>query len=242
MFKAMLIMGAQFSESYRDHVRALAGQEGGDLEAVRRRLHDAARAATGRANPVAEQLRERWLLTQLVYAPRIDAKDDGYFAALDAARRIDIASHTYELGEYLRELDREGSFDPGRGAAPPSGRFAYFAPCHQRQQRMGRPWLELLQRTGMAIEPVGEFNDCCGLGGIKGFKADFHATSLAMGEGLMRKVEAMAPDRIVTDCLACRLQFAQMLGVEAAHPVEVLRDHYGRAAPAEGRRENVAAV
>ena len=226
MFKTMLAMGVQFSESYRRRIRELAAQQGGDLEPLRRQLHQEACAATGRTNAASDRLREGWLLMQLVHAPRLDASDDGYFAELDAARRIDIASHTYDLGEYLRELGREGALDLNSGGNAPPGRLAYFAPCHQREQRIGRPWPELLKRAGIAIEPVGDLEDCCGLGGVKGFKADFHATSLALGERLMRKMQAAAPDRIVTDCLACRLQFGQMLGVDAAHPAEVLRDYY----------------
>jgi len=44
---------------------------------------------------------------------------------------------------------------------------------------------------------------------------------------LMDKVRGIDPDRIVTDCLSCRLQFNQLLPFPVSHPIEVLRDAYG---------------
>jgi glycerol-3-phosphate dehydrogenase subunit C len=42
----------------------------------------------------------------------------------------------------------------------------------------------------------------------------------------MRKVEAAAPETLLTDCLSCRLQFNQMLPQPVAHPVEILAAAY----------------
>ena len=42
----------------------------------------------------------------------------------------------------------------------------------------------------------------------------------------MEKIREMRPDRLVTDCLSCRLQFNQLLPVEVVHPVEILRESY----------------
>ena len=44
---------------------------------------------------------------------------------------------------------------------------------------------------------------------------------------LMDKIRGIDPDRIVTDCLSCRLQFNQLLPFPVSHPIEVLRDAYG---------------
>ena len=59
-----------------------------------------------------------------------------------------------------------------------------------------------------------------------GFKRDFHAASLAMGRGLIDRIGAAAPDGIVTECLACRLQFTQMQERPVSHPVELLAQAY----------------
>ncbi|MGB5619143.1 MAG: hypothetical protein WBM78_20055 [Desulfobacterales bacterium] len=42
------------------------------------------------------------------------------------------------------------------------------------------------------------------------------------------KIREIDPDRIVTDCLSCRLQFNQLLPFPVSHPIEVLRDAFGR--------------
>jgi hypothetical protein len=44
---------------------------------------------------------------------------------------------------------------------------------------------------------------------------------------LMDKIREIDPDRIVPDCLSCRLQFNQLLPFSGSHPIAVLRDAYG---------------
>ena len=60
-----------------------------------------------------------------------------------------------------------------------------------------------------------------------GFKREFHEPSIQLGRRLMNKIREIDPDRIVTDCLSCRLQFNQLLTFPVSHPIEVLRDAYG---------------
>ena len=36
----------------------------------------------------------------------------------------------------------------------------------------------------------------------------------------------LTPERLVTDCLSCRMQFNQLLPVDVVHPVEILRESY----------------
>ena len=43
---------------------------------------------------------------------------------------------------------------------------------------------------------------------------------------LMDKIREIDPDRVVTDCLSCRLQFNQCLPYPVAHPIEVLQEAY----------------
>jgi glycerol-3-phosphate dehydrogenase subunit C len=65
------------------------------------------------------------------------------------------------------------------------------------------------------------------MAGIMGFKREFHEPSIRLGRRLMDKIREIDPDRIVTDCLSCRLQFNQLLPFPVSHPIEVLRDGYG---------------
>jgi glycerol-3-phosphate dehydrogenase subunit C len=105
--------------------------------------------------------------------------------------------------------------------------MVYYPPCHLREQKIGTPYMELLTLIpGISIEPVEGVFHCCGIAGIMGFKQEFHEVSIAMGSRLMERIKAMGPQKLVTDCLSCRIQFNQLLPCEVSHPVEILREAY----------------
>jgi|GEM_PF-251051 len=152
-------------------------------------------------------------------------KDAGYFSTLSPQDRIRAAEHTFDLGEYLTGLHQTGKLKIP--AAPAADRLVYFPPCHGREQRIGRPYPELLRTIeGIDLETIAGNFYCCGMAGIMGFKQDFHEASKQLGQRLMQKIRDLKPDRIVTDCLSCRLQFQQLLPYPVSHPVEILKDAY----------------
>jgi glycerol-3-phosphate dehydrogenase subunit C len=65
------------------------------------------------------------------------------------------------------------------------------------------------------------------MGGIMGFKQEFHDTSIHLGNKLMAKIKELDPAMLVTDCLSCRLQFKQLLPYKVYHPIEILRNAFG---------------
>lgn len=222
LLKSMLREGAQYSQEYRAMVQQMAHQEHGNFEQVSERLTTEDAAFTGRANGAsAHGMKPSMLgLTQWKML-----SDQGYFAELGGANRLRVANHTYDLGEYLWEMHSAGQLKLELGAVPTH--VAYFAPCHQRQQGIGQPWVNLLGLVPeLRTEPVGDAFDCCGLGGIMGFKKNFHETSLGIGSRLTDKITAAAPEKVATDCLSCRLQFQQMLSYQVYHPIEMLWESY----------------
>ncbi len=232
-FKTVLARGARFSEARRAEIRRLLAEEDGDVERVREGLVEEALVPTGRLGSAAAGFHDTWVINQIAVRPYAgEGEDDGYFADVDPSLRIDVAAHTWELGEYLRDLAAEGGLRLPEAVT--SEKLAYFPPCHLREQAIGRPWYELLEGiAGTRIESVGRPDDCCGLGGIMGFKETFHAASLAMGRGLMARTAAAEPDMVVTECLGCRVQFRQMSPHEVRHPVEILAEALRRAPRAE---------
>lgn len=153
-------------------------------------------------------------------------KDDGYFSPIDPLKRIKVAENTYDLGEYLSLLHKAGRLSTE--FAPVGGRMSYYPPCHLREQKIGRPYVEFLKMIpGGSIEVIDGAFYCCGLAGVMGFKREYHETSIQLGRPLMEKISSLNPDRIVTECLSCRLQFNQLLPYDVVHPVELLRQAYG---------------
>lgn len=151
-------------------------------------------------------------------------KDDGYFSSLSPMDRIGLAEHLSDAGEYLARLHAKGSFDTNFASIPE--RMVYFAPCHQREQKIGSPYPELLSLIpGITIERL-EGMYCCGMGGNFGFKADFHEKSLEVGRPLIEKIQELSPASIITDCMSCRLQFNHSLPYPVFHPMEILSSAY----------------
>ncbi len=164
-----------------------------------------------------------WHLNKSMYQKIL--KDDGYFSSIDPLDRVELSDHLSDFGAYLIRLHRQGRL--ATDFAPRPERMAYFAPCHLREQKIGRPYLELLKLIpNLVIEPVGGEFDCCGMGGVFGFKEHFHQKSLYLATPLMEKMRAANPRVIVTDCMSCRLQFNHCLPYPVFHPVEVLARAY----------------
>ncbi len=223
MLKGVLNEGAYFSEAYRNKLIQMLAEAGGDLQKVWAHILEEEATPEGLATAASPRRGKLPLPIKMIVDGLL--KDEGYFAAIDGRKRIKIASHTYDAGEYLRGLHRQGKFN--RDLAPVRDRMAYYAPCHQKEQNMGQPWAELLGLVPeISIENVGGPFDCCGLSGIMGLKKEFHAVSLEMGKPLMEKIRAIAPETLVSDCLSCRIQFNQALPYRVLHPVEVLNNAY----------------
>ena len=216
MLRTVLGEGAYFSRDYQDLV---GGTEKDIRVPVRKRLGEH-----------GERKFESFSAT--VYKGIL--RDDGYFSSISPLKRVKVAENTYDLGEYLAYLLKKGELSTDFGAV--QGRMVYYPPCHLREQEIGRPYEELLKMVpGLEVEVLGSSFYCCGLAGVMGFKREFHDKSIHLGGSLMEKIRDINPDRIVTDCLSCRLQFTQVLPYDVLHPAELLRKSYRiflRSAPA----------
>ena len=166
-------------------------------------------------------------------------KDDGLLSKLNPLDRIDVSDSFCDIGEYLARLLSEERLDTRFKTV--AKRIVYFAPCHQREQKIGSPYLHLLSLIpGLDIKRVGGPMDCCGMGGSLGYKKDFHDASVTLGSSVAAKISGHEPDIVVTDCLSCRLQFHHLLPFQVCHPLEILADAYsqggGLPCPSSSRR------
>ncbi len=152
-------------------------------------------------------------------------QDDGYFSDLDPLDRIALSSQVQDIGQYLQRLSEQRRLNLPVGEV--KARMVYFAPCHQREQKMGSPYTGLLSKVpGLHIQQVGGSLDCCGMGGSLGMKESFYQASIQLGQPLVNKIQAASPEAIVTDCLSCRIQFEHLLSYPVFHPLEILSQSY----------------
>ncbi len=170
-------------------------------------------------------------LKKAMYDPFL--KDDGYFSSLDPLDRIALSETVMDLGEYLNRLQRGEKLASDFGEC--NDHMVYYAPCHQREQGIGSPYPDLLQRIpGLTVQPVGSAMDYCGMGGSLGYKKTFHDASIRLGTPLIKKIQAAEPEGLITDCLSCRLQFQHLLPYPVYHPLEILDRSYKHAGTRKG--------
>jgi glycerol-3-phosphate dehydrogenase subunit C len=134
-----------------------------------------------------------------------------------------VAENTFDLGEYLARLGREGQLDTG--FVKPQGKIAYHLPCHLKSQNIGfrsRDLLRLIPGTTVTM-----IDACSGIDGTWGMKKEYNDLALQVAKPLFEGVKAAEPDRVVTDCPLAGLQIERGTGHKTSHPAEVLRDAYG---------------
>ncbi len=144
-----------------------------------------------------------------------------YGPLLDLPGAEELATHLFDICGFLLRLHEEGKADVRfeRFAA----KAAYFAPCHLRSLNSGLPALELLRFVpGLDVRIIEA--ECCGLGGLYGFKKEKYAIAEEIGKDLAREVARMKPEVILTDCEGCRMQIRQLTGIKVIHPIQLLRD------------------
>jgi glycerol-3-phosphate dehydrogenase subunit C len=151
-------------------------------------------------------------------------RDEGYFSSIDPQKRIIVAENSYDVGEYLMDLHKEGQFNTRLGHI--SVKATYYPPCHLREQKIGRPYEYLMSLIPELYLDVIDGNYCCGNGGIMGFKKEFYHSSIKIASRLLAKIKALNPDVLTTDCLSCRLQFNQLTSYKVLHPIQIIRESY----------------
>jgi glycerol-3-phosphate dehydrogenase subunit C len=137
-----------------------------------------------------------------------------------------LAAKVYDISEYLMMLHERG--DLNADFKPIKTRLPYHAPCHLRNMGIGLPALDLLELVpGLEVEDIDA--GCCGLGGTYGFKKETYQISMDVGQRLTRALKEFGSPVAVSDCEGCRIQIRHLTGLEAVHPVQILRDAYNGA-------------
>lgn len=134
-----------------------------------------------------------------------------------------VASHSFDISEYLVKLNKEGRLLKEFKWSP--GMVAYQIPCHMRVQHMGYKSMELLRLIPGA--KVGLVERCSGHDGSWGLKKVYFELSLKVGSPLFKELAELRPDFVSTDCPLSGLQIEQATGMKVLHPVEIFSRAYG---------------
>ncbi len=133
----------------------------------------------------------------------------------------EVAAHTFDLFEFLRDLGETGTLHMHFKELPQ--KVAYFAPCHLRSLSIGLPALDILRLIpGVQIDNIQA--DCCGLGGTFGFKKEKYEISQEIGRDLKEAIDRLKPEIVLSDCEGCRMQIRHLTGLKVLHPIQLLRD------------------
>ena len=132
-----------------------------------------------------------------------------------------IASHTYDMMEYLAKLNKENRLS--KDFKKPQGDIIYHLPCHLKAQNIGyksRDVLELIPDT--KVEVVAK---CSGHDGTWSLKKEYFELSLEVGKPLFDKFANA--NAAASDCPLAQLQIEKGSGKKPRHPIQILRDAYG---------------
>jgi glycerol-3-phosphate dehydrogenase subunit C len=133
----------------------------------------------------------------------------------------ELAAHLFDICEFLSRV--RGEEKAAVRFQPLPLKVAYFAPCHLKSLNIGLPALELVRLVpGLDIRLIEA--ECCGLGGLYGFKKEKYAITEEIGKNLAKEVARMNPEVILSDCEGCRMQLRELTGRKVLHPVQLLRD------------------
>lgn len=134
-----------------------------------------------------------------------------------------VASHTYDMMEYLAKLNKEGKLS--KDFKESQGNVTYHLPCHLKAQNIGfksRDVLELIPET--KVDVVAK---CSGHDGTWSLKKEYFEMSLKVGEPLFEKFRDGNGSTAASDCPLAQLQIEKGSGSKPRHPIQIMRDAYG---------------
>lgn len=143
----------------------------------------------------------------------------GRLLALPGAE--ELAGQLFDLCDFLLRLHQGEKSDVR--FRPLRMRAAYFAPCHLQPLNIGLPALDLF-RLVPELEVRLVEAECCGMGGLYGFKKEKFSIAEEIGKDLAEAVARMAPEIVLSDCEGCRMQLRRLTGLRVLHPAQLLRD------------------
>jgi glycerol-3-phosphate dehydrogenase subunit C len=136
-----------------------------------------------------------------------------------------VARHTYDAAEYLMKVHKgEGTRLDTEFTGSVPEKIAYHTPCHLRAQNIGLKSRDLMKLTGAKITLVQQ---CSGIDGMWGLRAENHDLSVQVGQKLFDEVERAKADVVAGDCHLANGAIVEGTGREPLHPLQIVARAYG---------------
>lgn len=133
-----------------------------------------------------------------------------------------VASHTYDISEYLMKLHKVGKLNTDFKINP--GKIFYQIPCHLRDQNIGYKSRDLMKLTGASVNMSER---CSGHDGAWSVKTEFFNLSYEIANPLLKQIQEQPFDILTTDCPLSGIQMEQGTGGKSMHPIQVIHSAYG---------------
>jgi Fe-S oxidoreductase len=144
-------------------------------------------------------------------------------------RRVEIESivkNVWLMDEFVLRVGTIGNWEQ---VNEKKEKITFHPHCHQRAEGLADDGLpsgtsatvEMLRMAGFEVDLIDA--GCCGMAGTFGYDAEHYELSMQVGElGVLPKVRGA--DCVVSTGSACRIQIKHGTGIEARHPLELVRD------------------
>lgn len=151
------------------------------------------------------------------------------YVALLPDRRAEIealANNVWLVDEFILRVGTLGKVNP---PGEDKRKITFHPHCHQRAEGLADDGLpsgtsatvEMLKWAGFDVDLIDA--GCCGMAGTFGYDAEHYELSMQVGElGVLPKVRSA--ECVVSTGSACRIQIKHGSGVDAKHPLELVRD------------------
>jgi glycerol-3-phosphate dehydrogenase subunit C len=140
---------------------------------------------------------------------------------LETEEAAALAARTYDVMEYLTRLKSENQLETCFERV--DLKLLYHAPCHLKA--LGAETIQsrlAVLNSVPGVSVTWQDRGCCGLSGTFGMKRVNFGMSMTIGQPLFEEIERSAPDAVVTECPACKMQIEQGTGKPVLHPIRVI--------------------
>jgi FAD/FMN-containing dehydrogenase/Fe-S oxidoreductase len=160
---------------------------------------------------------------------------DEFLLRSDAFRSLRVGRKVEQVALEMKSLEKKRKIASSGYRPPRNDRILFQPHCHQRAEAPADDGLasgtsatvELLKLCGYEVEVLD--TGCCGMAGTFGYEAEHYELSMQVGElklfPKIRELEIVNRESMVAGTgAACRMQIQQGVGVEAVHPILLVRE------------------